>query len=611
MLAFAAFAVTSAYGHGVSAETRRTYRVEEQRAYEGGETVAVAAFTVRSEDQGDGITRHRYRLDGALTVDSAWGAIGAEARELPELTSTTTSDRRAIITGPFPRGSVNASAVLGAAARPGQDCATFTREEMLPMAAEAGLPAALLVRFNGERAESGFCILSWEAAETTASSASGRPLKFTMRGLIVANLDFSEMYLSVSATDGDVGGSRFSNRRAIALQLEPHKADLEKAWDALEAAGGSDLLIPSRAIGLDGTEPALKAANVADASVAAAASAFLEISVLGFAEQKVNPLPLATIGVFYLTDQAATRIVNGVGYALLGGGSLFGSQTASYIGGRFTKYDGVFGETLQLVAGRTGQAFGLDPKLTGERAVAIYNLASLGFGGLERAAQPRISQFLLTNPRFNNLVNQLFVARGSIGAAETATNVANSLVNLVGESNINAVMDWMSSDADSAVSVTPTAHPAMNDLVNRNQPDQASLDGSRNPFTTTTDGRVSDSTAGLADVVITGLLSFRIFDFALQDGDQVDLSVTPGGPFVSLNLTNAGASFTAPGAREGTLAVIRLTALNEGTASPNTGAIALQSLVVSGSPNQQYSLMTGQSGFMRVYVLGRRARSNP
>lgn len=125
---------------------------------------------------------------------------------------------------------------------------------------------------------------------------------------------------------------------------------------------------------------------------------------------------------------------------------------------------------------------------------------------------------------------------------------------------------------------------------------------------------VDQSTAGLSDVVIGGPLSFLIYDYATEDNDQVALSVNSAGFNIlstNVTMTNAGTTFSNLPAREGSIAVISLTALNEGLYSPNTGALRVTTpLIISGNPSQTYTLNTGQTGFMRVYVAGRRFRGN-
>lgn len=115
-----------------------------------------------------------------------------------------------------------------------------------------------------------------------------------------------------------------------------------------------------------------------------------------------------------------------------------------------------------------------------------------------------------------------------------------------------------------------------------------------------------ESTGGFSDVEIpaNALFRVRLFDSGnLEDGDIVDVILFSGAnpdgdPIGSVRLTFAGQEFDrqiAPGPVE-----LRLTALNEGTSSPNTGGVQILSDVISGPKNQNFNLYEGETGVLRV-----------
>jgi hypothetical protein len=110
------------------------------------------------------------------------------------------------------------------------------------------------------------------------------------------------------------------------------------------------------------------------------------------------------------------------------------------------------------------------------------------------------------------------------------------------------------------------------------------------------------STGGFADVSLVLPLSFRVFDFGSQDGDRVriELRSLDGAQVLAgdLSLLNAGTLFN-PVISAGPVE-LQLTALNEGSLSPNTGGLNILSNVTSGPANQQFNLLTGESGTLRI-----------
>ncbi|GGD14355.1 hypothetical protein [Aquisalinus flavus] len=115
------------------------------------------------------------------------------------------------------------------------------------------------------------------------------------------------------------------------------------------------------------------------------------------------------------------------------------------------------------------------------------------------------------------------------------------------------------------------------------------------------DSRDIFSTAGLSDIKMSGfLLSYIMRDYALEDGDIVDVVITQFGRKIfetRISLLNAGTDFNInlnPG-----VAAIEITAVNEGSAPPNTAAIIIDN-VTEGESEQTYSLRTGETATLRV-----------
>jgi hypothetical protein len=109
------------------------------------------------------------------------------------------------------------------------------------------------------------------------------------------------------------------------------------------------------------------------------------------------------------------------------------------------------------------------------------------------------------------------------------------------------------------------------------------------------------SGGGLSSVALILPLSFRIFDFGVQDGDNITLTVidqTGTRYNNTFTLTNAG-SIIAPVVVAGQVE-LRVLANNEGSLSPNTGQINILSTVTSGNASQQFNLKTGQTGSMVI-----------
>ena len=113
---------------------------------------------------------------------------------------------------------------------------------------------------------------------------------------------------------------------------------------------------------------------------------------------------------------------------------------------------------------------------------------------------------------------------------------------------------------------------------------------------------IGPSTGGFIDAAITLPLRFRLFDSRIEDGDIVRLEVRSRNG-VNLNptnvtLTNQGQIFS-PTVAAGPVQV-RLTAVNEGSLSPNTGGLNILSTMTRGPSNQNFSLKQGETGSLNI-----------
>ncbi len=110
------------------------------------------------------------------------------------------------------------------------------------------------------------------------------------------------------------------------------------------------------------------------------------------------------------------------------------------------------------------------------------------------------------------------------------------------------------------------------------------------------------SSGGFSDIGISGFnLMYALRDFGIQDGDLIDVEITQFGRkvFTLRNhfLLTAGTNFST-NLRPGVSQMV-VTALNEGSASPNTAAVTINN-VVRGNGAQTYSLETGQTATLRI-----------
>lgn len=110
------------------------------------------------------------------------------------------------------------------------------------------------------------------------------------------------------------------------------------------------------------------------------------------------------------------------------------------------------------------------------------------------------------------------------------------------------------------------------------------------------------SSGGFTDIGISGFnLMYMLRDFGIQDGDLIDVEISQFGRVVGKLeghfLLTAGSPFNVqlqPGVSQ-----MVISALNEGSASPNTAEVTIQN-VVRGDGTQTYSLKTGETAVLRI-----------
>ena len=110
------------------------------------------------------------------------------------------------------------------------------------------------------------------------------------------------------------------------------------------------------------------------------------------------------------------------------------------------------------------------------------------------------------------------------------------------------------------------------------------------------------STGGFTDIGISGFnLMYILRDFGIQDGDLIDVEISQFGRVIGRVeghfLLTAGSPFNVR-LRQGVAQMV-ITALNEGSASPNTAEVTIEN-VVRGDAVQTYSLETGQTATLRI-----------
>jgi hypothetical protein len=523
-------------------------------------------------------------------------------------TFRTSADRRTLTEGSVPLTAVNDAAVHGSAAHPESLCSR--RHDKVSIAPPPGTTlSSLIITLTVTPLERG-CLIEWRAEGLPFKATNGEVRRVEFRGAAIADADF-ELVASHSGYRATGVGGEMSGHRGVFL------LSAQRGWQGAAAR----LTLPgyeTRRPG--GARPRTTLANAAemfDSARLSAATGMIETMAFAYVEGKANPLPLI-LGTLYVVDNVSTVLVNAAGAGVLATNWALGTNnaTASDIGDRMLHYPGLIGGALQWAAEQIGG------QTAGEVTGLAYSAATIFTPqGVERAFATAALEHVLT--RGGSAAGQVGNVMIDLGAqslnvrdwlswtqlgAQTLDQVVDWISRASGNSNA-AALDIAAQQGSSRVSPTPTPRDAMSDT------DFAAflrqLTDPRSPFNQSTAGTFSESTAGLSDVVVSGLLSFLLFDHAIEDGDIVALNVTGGGATAiaaTVKLTNAGQIFnTGIGSGQ---AVISITALNLGDLPPNTGAISVTSPIVSGNGTQIYNLEVGETGLMRILVLGRRARGN-
>ncbi len=141
-----------------------------------------------------------------------------------------------------------------------------------------------------------------------------------------------------------------------------------------------------------------------------------------------------------------------------------------------------------------------------------------------------------------------------------------------------------------------------NDYVNRQNRDNQPTGGA-SPTTPPLAFSVPNSTFGFADITVNRKtpFTFTLLDRHIVDGDIQSVTFVNGkGSQINqtITLTGTGQAFTvrvAKGDNE-----LRIFAQNQGTLGVNSGGLRIGSPVVTGAADQDVSLLTGQTGILRV-----------
>lgn len=603
----------------------------------GGQGGYSAELRVETRVAQDGTRRHLVYNENALFADTMFGTALLLGDDDPAIELVSTPDRvRTSLAGDFAEDDrpANEAAAAGLADAVGR-CEGEGVVHAFELTYE-GAPERIGLSFDFTPLAGGLCGYVWRSEVVPATLATGSAANLTFTGYgVLRQSDKDVLYSSVAfagaARNGPMNGVR------VLLQHEPD--DIEAA--ARSAATWSAALdIPSvnrfQPGDLDIDTPA-GVAQALDAASATALANYIDMVAISYAKERTNALP--AIAVAYFADQLVASVVSlgGSGLQLLG--ESIGDRAAFGISGHnlaaagkaAAGYNGLSGWAVTESTRLGASLLGYD----GDRAAAA---AGLGFSTVNLANPARLSlksiQWLGRahydgGPLVRGAIGQLARLEQGLrpldrvlsghGAFRYGFDMPDTVINILGVGPGDDAFVGPRQRASNIVSTGPTTGGALNRL--RYGPDPApwvappaapvALTTPVSPFVGQARGDFSQSTAGFADVTIAGILAFRLFDFGSQDGDAVSLSVTNEGRLLlgfSTVLTNAGANYSVPGAREGSLVIMRLTAENEGSISPNTGAISITSLVLDGNPNQQYSLLTGQSGVFRVFIAGRRAR---
>jgi hypothetical protein len=465
------------------------------------------------------------------------------------------------------------------------------------------------------RPAGGGCVISWRVDDVQVAGPRDTTRSVSFAGATLSDQRF-ELVASHSGYSSEAAGRAGSLRghRGIfmidaAQEWRRHATQLALAGFDVSDAGG-----PRPALTVDNAAAALESAQISSLS------GVVETVALAYAEGRVNPLPLV-IGTLFVVDNVSTALVNAAGAGVLAVNWATGadSEMASAIGQSMLNYPGVIGGAVRGIATAIGG------ETAGEVAGLAYATATVftpagATSAINRSFTTAALQHALlrggtAGGQLGNIMIDLGVQAQTVRPWLSQTQLGATYLDQIvqwmtrGSGNANqTALDLAAQQAGSRVSPTPTARTNMADLELADFLRQ--IADPRSPFNESTSGDFSQSTAGLSDVVIAGVLAFRLFDHAIQDGDQVALNVTGDGRTVlssTVTLTNSGQFFSTAVASG--QAVITVTALNLGDLVPNTGAVSVTSPIVSGNGTQTYNLQVGQTGTMRVLVLGRRARN--
>jgi len=586
----------------------RRYYVSEERSYSGSGNGGVQAVVRRTTGvEADGSRVNRFYSAGAIGYDEIVGAVALPRKPRLMATFRTSPDRAELAGAAGPIAPVNAAAAAGSAARAGGGCSAWTGTAELPVPPAAGIASAaatITITPLGRN-----CLIEWRIDRLPIAGVDGTRRYVDFRGAALADADY-ELVASHSGyfAQGSAGGP-LSGHRGIFL-IAPGR-EWQDAAPRLALPG----FAPRRP---GGARPDLTLANAQEAFESARFSSMtgtFEAVALAYAERKANPLPLI-LGTLYVVDTVTTVLVNAAGAGVLAVGLGTDSATAQAVGGRMMNYPGVIGGAVQWTATQIGgQTAGEVAGLAYSAVTVFSSPAAINRAFATAALEHVLVRGGTATGQVGNLMIELGVqsqtVRPWLSQAQLGAQVLDQVVEWIdrarGDAN-GAALDMAGQQGSLRVSPTPAARGPMSlaadDSLRR-------IADPRSPFNQSTAGDFSESTAGLSDVIITGLLSFRLFDHAVEDGDIVALNVTGGGGTAlaaTVRLTNGGQVFnTGIGSGQ---AVIGITAQNLGDLPPNTGAISVVNPVVSGNATQTYNLEVGQTGLMRVLVLGRRARGN-
>lgn len=591
------------YAQGGS--SRSQYAVIEERNYGVyGFSHAEGMLDRTSSQQTDGTVRNDFTLERAFAYDSTGGLILTRTAPAHFTTAVTAADGASLSFNGLPIVQVPR------ATNPPK-CRDWDGSVLV-----GGATAATV---SMRRRAGGGCQIIWSAAHVKVNGHNG-DFTETLRGAVVTT-DALEPLASVVSYNSDDADRRFHGQRSMVLAGP--RADNDVRSLARIASLASTKRREPR-LDLKATDQMVAAAD------GAAIAAALEADVLAQTEGRSNPLPLILTTAF-MADQLSTALINGVGAGTAAVGA--GLRAAGYTdtgnafiaeGRTMLEYNGLLGAAVVGIAVHFG---GEEVRPYAELA---YQTASLLVGsGIARQAERTfvngVLEWGIRAEAAGHDISLPVTAAGALLEQYRNLSAVPDAINLLGYNVFltnwgidylnrqldlgptNLALDMVGARGADNTSPTDTARDLMSSASLYDQ-QLRQITEPRSPFNTSIVGDFGNSTAGFADVVIGGNLTFNLFDSGVEDGDIVDLNAFGSGAALSriVNLTNAGQTFNLLGVTG--LATISITAENEGDLPPNTGGITILSPILSGSGSQTYNLNTGQTGTMRVFVAGRRGR---